>query len=91
MLDGKPPPKFAFFTSVSDVTLDSEENRLSGSAPNPVDSRCKVVIDVKLLKEEGNDPPGVAPFPMISRFCNPVKSPSSFGIAAGTAGKVSEL
>lgn len=91
MLEGKPPPKFAFFTSVSEVTLDSDVNKLSGSALNPVDSKCIVVIDVKLLKEPGSDPPGTAPFPIISKFCSPVKSPSSFGMAAGTAGKVSEL
>ncbi len=57
ILEGKPPPKLLFFTSVRDVTFDNDVNKLSGSALNPVDSRCRVVKDVKLLKDPGSDPP----------------------------------
>jgi len=91
ILEGKPPPKLLFFTSVRDVTFDNDVNKLSGSALNPVDSKCRVVKDVKLLKDPGSDPPGITPFPMTSKFCSPDKSPSSFGTAAGTAGNVSEM
>ena len=57
-VEGRPPPKLLFFTSVKDVTCFNDENKLSGRAFKPVDSRCKVFKDVILLNDEGNDPPG---------------------------------
>lgn len=91
IVDGKPPPKLMFFTSVNDCMLFSEVKRLSERAFIPVDSKCNVDMDVKLVKELGRLPPGTCPFPISCKLVNPVRAPIPLGMAAGTAGNWSCL
>ena len=47
---------------------------------------------VRLLKEGGREPPGIAPFPISEREVRAVREePSSVGIAAGMPGNVRDL
>jgi hypothetical protein len=64
MLDGTLEPICAFFTNVSVVTELSEEKRSSGIGAMAVDSRCKLVSEVRLLNDIGSGPAGTALFPM---------------------------
>jgi len=57
-------PICVFFTNASVVTDLSAVKRLSGRAEIAVDSRCKVVMAVKFVKDAGSDPAGKALLPM---------------------------
>ena len=46
---------------------------------------------VTLVKEEGKDPAGIAPFPITWKLVKPVKAPTPEGMSAGTPGKVKDL
>jgi len=89
MVDGKSGPICPFVSKANVVTVVREPKILSGRLVRAVDSICRLNNDVRLLKDAGNDPAGMALLPIICSVWRPSRPPNSFGKDAGTPGNVS--
>jgi len=58
VMEVKSPEKFLFAINVKSVTLVNKENKLLGIVVMAVDSRWRVVRDVRLRNESGKSPAG---------------------------------
>jgi len=88
IVEGMEPPNPEFLISVRLFIFVKDEKRLSGRADMAVDSRCRVDIADRFVKDVGSDPPGMAPLPITWKVCRSWRLPTWLGMDAGTAGKV---
>lgn len=91
VIEVKSPVNFPFAINVRSVTLVNKENKSLGIVVMAVNSRWRVVREVRLRNESGKTPAGELPSPITCRDCSLDKAPISVGISAGTAGNVNCL
>jgi len=89
VIDEKSALRSKFETKVKLETWFNEENRSLRNVVMAVDSKCSVFSDVKFRNEDGTDPAGTIPLPIISKDCIQTRPPNSAGKVAGTPGNVS--
>jgi hypothetical protein len=69
-MEVKSPANFPFAINVRSVTLVNKENKSVGIVVMAVDSRWRVVREVKLRNESGRTPAGELPSPITCRDCS---------------------
>ena len=70
VMEVKSPANFPFAINVKSVTLVNKENKSLGIVVMAVDSRWRVVREVRLRNESGKTPAGELPSPTTCRDCS---------------------